>query len=130
MSDVDSESLRTLADTLKSRLKSGVVVLAAAMPEGKVSLIVTVTPDLAKKAPAGQLVKHLAPIVGGGGGGRADFAQAGGKDATQNYRIASGCSKRGHSPAGIGLANATNRQRFRRISRDSAHGSEVADTVD
>jgi alanyl-tRNA synthetase len=83
MKDVDSESLRTLADTLKSRLTSGVVVLAAAMPEGKVSLIVTVTPDLAKKAPAGQLVKHLAPIVGGGGGGRADFAQAGGKDATK-----------------------------------------------
>ena len=83
MSDVDSESLRTLADTLKSRLKSGVVVLAAAMPEGKVSLIVTVTPDLAKKAPAGQLVKTLAPIVGGGGGGRPDFAQAGGKDASK-----------------------------------------------
>jgi alanyl-tRNA synthetase len=83
MSDVDSESLRTLADTLKSRLKSGVVVLAAAMPEGKVALIVTVTPDLAKKAPAGQLVKHLAPIVGGGGGGRPDFAQAGGKDASK-----------------------------------------------
>jgi alanyl-tRNA synthetase len=83
MSDVDSESLRTLADTLKSRLKSGIVVLAAAMPEGKVSLIVTVTPDLAKKAPAGQLVKMLAPIVGGGGGGRPDFAQAGGKDASK-----------------------------------------------
>jgi alanyl-tRNA synthetase len=81
INDVDSESLRTLADTLKSRLKSGVVVLAAAMAEGKVSLIVTVTPDLAKKAPAGQLVKTLAPIVGGGGGGRPDFAQAGGKDA-------------------------------------------------
>jgi alanyl-tRNA synthetase len=83
MTDVDSESLRTLADTLKSRLKSGVVVLAAAMPEGKVALIVTVTPDLAKKAPAGQLVKTLAPIVGGGGGGRPDFAQAGGKDASK-----------------------------------------------
>jgi alanyl-tRNA synthetase len=83
MADVDSESLRTLADTLKSRLKSGVVVLAAAMPEGKVSLIVTVTPDLAKKAPAGELVKMLAPIVGGGGGGRPDFAQAGGKDASK-----------------------------------------------
>jgi alanyl-tRNA synthetase len=83
MKDVDAESLRTLADTLKSRLKSGVVILAAAMPEGKVSLIVTVTPDLAKKAPAGQLVKTLAPIVSGGGGGRADFAQAGGKDATK-----------------------------------------------
>ena len=81
--DVDSESLRTLADTLKSRLKSGIVVLAAPMPEGKVSLIVTVTPDLAKKAPAGQLVKTLAPIVGGGGGGRPDFAQAGGKDASK-----------------------------------------------
>jgi alanyl-tRNA synthetase len=79
--DVDSESLRTLADTLKSRLKSGIVVLAAPMPEGKVSLVVAVTPDLAKKAPAGQLVKTLAPIVGGGGGGRPDFAQAGGKDA-------------------------------------------------
>jgi alanyl-tRNA synthetase len=51
VNDVDSESLRTLADTLKSRLKSGIVVLAAPMPEGKVSLIVTVTPDLAKKAP-------------------------------------------------------------------------------
>jgi len=81
--DVDSESLRTLADTLKSRLKSGIVVLAASMPEGKVSLIVTVTPDLTKKAPAGQLVKTLAPIVGGGGGGRPDFAQAGGKDASK-----------------------------------------------
>ena len=81
--DVDSESLRTLADTLKSRLKSGIVVLAAPMPEGKVSLVVTVTPDLAKKAPAGQLVKTLAPIVGGGGGGRPDFAQAGGKDASK-----------------------------------------------
>jgi alanyl-tRNA synthetase len=83
VADVDSESLRTLADTLKSRLKSGVVVLAAPMPEGKVSLVVTVTPDLAKRAPAGQLVKTLAPIVGGGGGGRPDFAQAGGKDATK-----------------------------------------------
>jgi len=83
VADVDSESLRTLADTLKSRLKSGVVILAAPMPEGKVSLVVTVTPDLAKKAPAGQLVKTLAPIVGGGGGGRPDLAQAGGKDASK-----------------------------------------------
>lgn len=78
--DVDKESLRALADTLKSRLKSGVIVLAAAMPDGKVSLVATVTPDVATKAPAGQLVKQLAPIVGGGGGGRADFAEAGGKD--------------------------------------------------
>ena len=78
--DVDKESLRALADTLKSRLKSGVIVLAAAMPDGKVSLIASVTPDLSKKAPAGQLLKQLAPIVGGGGGGRPDFAEAGGKE--------------------------------------------------
>jgi alanyl-tRNA synthetase len=93
ISDVDSESLRTLADTLKSRLKSGVVVLAAPMPEGKVSLVITVTPDLAKKAPAGQLVKTLAPIVGGGGGGRPDFAQAGGKDASRITELLSAAQK-------------------------------------
>ena len=93
MVDVDSESLRTLADTLKSRLTSGIVVLAAAMPEGKVSLIVTVTPDLAKKAPAGQLVKTLAPIVGGGGGGRADFAQAGGKDQSRITELLAAAQK-------------------------------------
>ncbi len=81
--DVDKESLRALADTLKSRLKSGVIILAAAMPDGKVSLIASVTADLSKKAPAGQLVKQLAPIVGGGGGGRPDFAEAGGKDASR-----------------------------------------------
>ena len=93
MSDVDAESLRVLADTLKSRLTSGVVVLVAAMPEGKVALVVTVTPDLAKKAPAGQLVKHLAPIVGGGGGGRADFAQAGGKDASKITELLAAAQK-------------------------------------
>jgi alanyl-tRNA synthetase len=83
VNDVDKESLRTLADTLKSRLKSGVIILAAPMPDGKVSLIASVTPDLSKRAPAGQLVKQLAPIVGGGGGGRPDFAEAGGKDASR-----------------------------------------------
>jgi alanyl-tRNA synthetase len=91
--DVDAESLRTLADTLKSRLKSGIVVLAAPMAEGKVSLIVTVTPDLTKKAPAGQLVKTLAPIVGGGGGGRPDFAQAGGKDASKITELLAAAQK-------------------------------------
>jgi len=80
---VYKESLPALADRLKSRLKSGVIVLAAPMADGKVALIATVTPDLAKKAPAGQLVKQLAPIVGGGGGGRADFAEAGGKEAAK-----------------------------------------------
>jgi alanyl-tRNA synthetase len=80
VADVDKESLRAMADTLKSRLTSGVIILAAALPDGKVALIASVTPDLVKQAPAGQLVKQLAPIVGGGGGGRGDFAEAGGKD--------------------------------------------------
>jgi alanyl-tRNA synthetase len=81
--EVDKESLRSLADTLKSRLKSGIVLLAAPSAEGKVTIIATVTPDLVKRTPAGQLVKHLAPIVGGGGGGRPDFAEAGGKDPSK-----------------------------------------------
>ncbi|MGE0040175.1 MAG: alanine--tRNA ligase [Vicinamibacterales bacterium] len=77
--DVDKESLRALADTLKSRITSGIVFLAAPTADGKVAIIASVTKDLAKKAPAGQLVKQLAPIVGGAGGGRPDFAEAGGK---------------------------------------------------
>jgi alanyl-tRNA synthetase len=75
--------LRSLADTLKSKLKSGIVVLAAPSGEGKVTIVASVTPDLTTRAPAGQIVKQLAPIVGGGGGGRADFAEAGGKDASK-----------------------------------------------
>jgi len=80
VNDIDKESLRSLADTLKSRLKSGIVFLASRSADGKVAIVATVTPDLAKRAPAGQLVKQLAPIVGGGGGGRPDFAEAGGKE--------------------------------------------------
>jgi alanyl-tRNA synthetase len=83
VTDVDKDALRSLADTLKSQLTSGIVILAAPVGDGKVSVIASVTPDLAKKAPAGQLVKQLAPLVGGGGGGRADFAEAGGKDAAK-----------------------------------------------
>jgi alanyl-tRNA synthetase len=79
---LDKEGLRALADSHRSRIKSGVVVLAAA-EDSKVAIVVAVTPDLAKKVPAGQVVKQLAPIVGGGGGGRPDFAEAGGKDPTK-----------------------------------------------
>ena len=79
----DKESLRALADALKSKLKTGIVFLAAPSPEGRVAIIASVTPDLTKRTPAGQLVKQLAPIVGGAGGGRPDFAEAGGKDASK-----------------------------------------------
>jgi alanyl-tRNA synthetase len=81
--EVDKESLRSLADQLKSTLKSGIVILASPSPDGKVTIVATVTPDLTKRAPAGQLVKQLAPLVGGGGGGRPDFAEAGGKDPSR-----------------------------------------------
>jgi alanyl-tRNA synthetase len=81
--DVDKESLRSLADTYKSRLKSGVIVLAARMSEQSVAIVASVTPDLKERVPAGRLVKELAPIVGGKGGGRPDFAEAGGKDPSK-----------------------------------------------
>jgi alanyl-tRNA synthetase len=76
---LDRAGLRTLADTLKGQLASGVVVLASEA-DGKVSLVVSVTKDLTARVPAGQVVRQIAPIVGGGGGGRPDFAEAGGKD--------------------------------------------------
>ena len=82
VSGLDKDGLRALVDRHRNAIKSGVVVLASPV-DGKVSIVVGVTPDLTKKLPAGQLVKQLAPIVGGGGGGRPDFAEAGGKDPSK-----------------------------------------------
>jgi alanyl-tRNA synthetase len=79
---LDKGALRGLSDSLRDRLARGVVVLAADH-DGKVSLLVSVTKDLTDKVKAGALVKTLAPIVGGGGGGRPDFAEDGGKDASK-----------------------------------------------
>jgi alanyl-tRNA synthetase len=76
---VDGKQLRDIADQLKEKLGSGVVVLASA-GEANVNLVASVSKDLTKKYHAGNLVKELAAMVGGGGGGRPDFAQAGGKD--------------------------------------------------
>ncbi len=77
--DLDDKGLRDFADRLRDRLQSGVVVLGSAR-EGKVTLLAAVTKDLAGRVHAGNIVKELAPVVGGRGGGRPDFAQAGGKD--------------------------------------------------
>ena len=71
--------LRQLADVLRERLGSGVVVLGA-RAEGKVSLVATVSADLRARVPAGRLLKEVAALVGGSGGGRDDFAQAGGRE--------------------------------------------------
>jgi len=80
VSGLEKAALRGLSDSLRDRLKRGVVVLAAEN-DGRVQLLVSVTKDLTDRIKAGDLVKTLAPIVGGGGGGRPDFAEAGGKDA-------------------------------------------------
>jgi alanyl-tRNA synthetase len=82
VSGLDKNALRSLSDSLRDRIGRGVVVLAAEQ-EDKVSILVSVTKDVTDRVKAGQLVKELAPIVGGGGGGRPDFAEAGGKDAAQ-----------------------------------------------
>ena len=79
---LDKDGLRALVDHHRDQIKSGVVVLAAPA-DGKVLIVAGVTPDLVKRIPAGQVVKQLAPIVGGGGGGRPDFAEAGGKDPSK-----------------------------------------------
>ena len=77
---VDMNGLRDLGDQLKEKLGDGVVVLASAN-EGKVSLMATATDGAMKKgAHAGNLVKGIAGCVGGGGGGRPNMAQAGGKN--------------------------------------------------
>src|SRR5499427_8896804 len=78
LAEVDKDALRRVADSLKAKIKTGVVVLAAGN-DGKVQVVVAVTPDLTSRIKAGQIVKEIAPIVGGGGGGRPDFAEAGGK---------------------------------------------------
>lgn len=77
--DQDVASLRALMDHLRDKLGSGVVILGSAV-EDKVALCVGVTKDLINRVKAGDIVKHVAPMVGGGGGGRPDMAQAGGKD--------------------------------------------------
>jgi alanyl-tRNA synthetase len=73
----DAKSLRDTADQLKDRLASGVVVLGAVEGD-KVHLVASITKDLTGKLKAGELIKPVAELVGGRGGGRPDFAQAGG----------------------------------------------------
>lgn len=80
VSDVDMNGLRDLGDQLKEKLGDGVVVLASEK-DGKVNLIAMATDGaMAKGAHAGNLIKSIAGLVGGGGGGRPNMAQAGGKN--------------------------------------------------
>ncbi len=80
VTDVDMNGLRNLGDQLKEKIGEGVIVLAS-VTEGKVNLMATATEEAQKKgAHAGNLIKAIAGLVGGGGGGRPGMAQAGGKN--------------------------------------------------
>jgi alanyl-tRNA synthetase len=74
----DADTLRNAVDQLKDRLKSAVVVLASVQDAAKVLLVAGVTPDQTSRIQAGELAGAVAALVGGRGGGRVDFAQAGG----------------------------------------------------
>lgn len=81
--NMDMNSLRNLGDELRNRLGSGVLVLAS-IKDGKLSFVGMVTKDLVEKGiHAGNIIREVAKATGGGGGGRPDMAQAGGKDITK-----------------------------------------------
>jgi alanyl-tRNA synthetase len=77
----DPDAIRQYADQLKDKLQPAVIVLGTKAQKGKVSLVCAVSKELTKRFQAGTIVKACAALVGGGGGGRPDFAQAGGTDA-------------------------------------------------
>jgi alanyl-tRNA synthetase len=78
-----ANELRNLADTFRSKLKSGVVLLGTEGEDGKVLLLAAVTPDLTPRVSAGDIAQAMAPVVGGKGGGKPDLAQAGGRDPSK-----------------------------------------------
>jgi alanyl-tRNA synthetase len=80
--ELDADGMRQLIDTLKAKMGSGVIVLGNGKPD-QITFIAGVTKDLTAKIKAGDIVKEVAKITGGGGGGRPDLAQAGGKDASK-----------------------------------------------
>ena len=83
MDGTDVEGLRAMADRLRQKLGTSAVLLAS-VSEGKVTLLCALTKDIAgKRLHAGELVKAVAKVVGGGGGGRPDMAQAGGRDTSK-----------------------------------------------
>jgi alanyl-tRNA synthetase len=78
---VGAAGLRGIADRLRQQYGSAVIALGSDLGGNKAALLVAVTPDLAQQIRAGDIIKQIAPLVGGSGGGRPDFAQAGGHEA-------------------------------------------------
>jgi alanyl-tRNA synthetase len=77
---VEARALREMADRMRAEYGSAVVALGSDLGDNKVALLVAVTPDLAAKIKADDIIKQIAPIIDGTGGGRPDFAQAGGRN--------------------------------------------------
>ncbi|MCP4399241.1 MAG: alanine--tRNA ligase [bacterium] len=97
--NLDAKGLRNFADVLKGKLGSGIIVLGLEGDGGRVSLLSAVTKDLTPAYHAGKIVKEVAAVVGGSGGGRPDMAQAGGKhpeklaDALEKvFQVVEACS--------------------------------------
>ncbi len=103
---LDAKALRAAVDQLKAKLESGVIVLGSADADGKVTLVAGVTSDLTATLKAGDIAAAVAAKVGGKGGGRADFAQAGGTDA-------------GALDAALGLVAGLVRQQLERARAES-----------
>jgi alanyl-tRNA synthetase len=76
---IEARALREMADRMRQKYGSAVVAVGS-VADGKVALLVAVTPDLTGRIKAGDIIRQIAPMVGGSGGGRPDFAQAGGRD--------------------------------------------------
>ncbi|MHB8918473.1 MAG: alanine--tRNA ligase [Desulfocucumaceae bacterium] len=93
VSSPDMDSLRGMTDLIRDHLGSSVVVLGSVAGE-RVNLVVAITPDLVQRGlHAGKLVKEIAGVVGGGGGGKAEMAQAGGKDPSRLQEALDGAYK-------------------------------------
>ena len=79
---VEDKALREMADKLRDKLQPAVIALGAITGD-RALLLAVVSKEVTKTYHAGNIIKQIAPIVGGGGGGRPDFAQAGGKDVSR-----------------------------------------------
>ena len=82
----DAAALRNAVDQLKDRLKSAVIVLASVAEDGRITLVAGVTADQVSRIKAGDIVSAVAQQIGGKGGGRPDFAQAGGNNPLRSMR--------------------------------------------
>jgi len=82
VAQTDRASLRAVADELKQKLGSGIVILGTPQDD-KVALVVMVSEDLSRRVPAGKIIKQVAALVGGTGGGKPQLAEAGGKDSAK-----------------------------------------------